>query len=133
MVNVRPCGTQEVKLLEVDQSTKEERDASDLFGGGKDSDIMYTRENLDGVDPVVGDDVICSVGRGRITKAISVKIVKKQNGVDNAEGDELCHDDSDDGDGGDGKQKQVRELLKYEVELTSWRLTGRSKVKCYMY
>lgn len=73
-----PCGKQEVKLLEVDQSTKEERDASELFGG-KDSDIMYTTEKLDSVDPVVGDDVICSVGRGKVTKIISVKIVKKQN------------------------------------------------------
>ena len=126
MVNVRPCGTQEVKLLEVDQSTKEERDASDLFGGGKDSDIMYTRENLDGVDPVVGDDVICSVGRGRI---ISVKIVKKQN--QRSGRDDTCTAGGD--GGGDAEQKQARELLKYEVELTSWRLAGRSKVKCYMY
>ena len=76
VVKVSPCGKKEVKLLEVDQTTKEERDASEVFGG-KDSDIMYTTENLDSVDPVVGDDVICSVGRGKVTKIISVKIVKK--------------------------------------------------------
>ena len=75
-MKVSPCGKKEVKLLEVDQTTKEERDASEVFGG-KDSDIMYTTENLDSVDPVVGDDVICSVGRGKVTKIISVKIVKK--------------------------------------------------------
>ena len=130
-MNVSPCGKQEVKLLEVDQSTKEERDASELFGG-KDSDIMYTTEKLDSVDPVAGDDVICSVGRGRVTKIISVKILKKQNqhcGDDNTGGDKRCNDDDDN----DAEQKQVRELLKYEVELTSWRLAGRRKVKCYMY
>ena len=138
-MNVSPCGKQEVKLLEVDQSTKEERDASELFGG-KDSDIMYTTEKLDSVDPVVGDDVICSVGRGKVTKIISVKIVKKQNQRsgdhntgENTGGEKRFNDDANDDGGGDAEQKQVRELLKYEVELTSWRLAGRSKVKCYMY
>ena len=126
VVKVSPCGKKEVKLLEVDQTTKEERDASEVFGG-KDSDIMYTTENLDSVDPVVGDDVICSVGRGRVTKIISVKIVKNQR----SGRDDTCTAGGD--GGGDAEQKQARELLKYEVELTSWRLAGRSRVKCYMY
>ena len=137
VVRLRPCGTKEVRLLEVDESTKEERVASEQFGG-RDSDIMYTSDKLDSVDPVVGDDVICSVGRGRVTKIVSVKIVKKgeENAV--AEAGQAGADGDKDDDGEQTRRpneqpKQVRELLKYEVELTSWRLAGRSKVKCYMY
>jgi len=137
VVRLRPCGTQEVRLLEVDESTKEERVASEQFGG-RDSDIMYTTDELDSVDPVVGDDVICSVGRGRVAKIVSVKIVKRgeENAV--AEAGQAGADGDKDDDGEQTRQpneqpKQIRELLKYEVELTSWRLAGRSKVKCYMY
>jgi hypothetical protein len=137
VVRLRPCGTQEVRLLEVDESTKEERVASEQFGG-RDSDIMYTSDKLDSVDPVVGDDVICSVGRGRVTKIVSVKIVKKGKenavaGAGQAGADGNKDDDGEQTRRPNEQPKQVRELLKYEVELTSWRLAGRSKVKCYMY
>ena len=137
VVRLRPCGTQEVRLLEVDESTKGERVASEQFGG-RDSDIMYTTDELDSVDPVVGDDVICSVGRGRVAKIVSVKIVKRGEENSVAEAGQAGADGDKDDDGEQTRQpneqpKQVRELLKYEVELTSWRLAGRSKVKCYMY
>jgi len=124
VVFTRPDGTQEVELLEWKKSVKETRVAAKQYGTSKGPHMIYTKDALDSVDPKVGDDVICSFGRGTVTKIVRVKIVKKET---SSSSDETAPDDPAE------QHSHVRQLFKYEVELNSWRLAGRSKVKCYLY
>ena len=66
--------------------------------------ILYTSVNYPSVHPHVGDDVVCSYGRGRV-KDISILPANKPI-------------------------QQPR--LKYTIELSSWRLLGRSYVTCHI-
>ena len=65
--------------------------------------IMYTSINYPSVQPHIGDDVVCSYGRGRVEEVLSLPSAKKN-------------------------RKLPR--LKYSIALSSWRLRGRAKVTC---
>jgi hypothetical protein len=67
--------------------------------------MLYTSLNYPSVQPLVGDDVICSYGRGRL-KEISFLPVSRQS--------------------------RNTPCIKYSITLSSWRLHGRSNVTCHI-
>jgi hypothetical protein len=65
---------------------------------------LYSTQNYPSLEPKKGDDVQTPYGRGHIIETVTVRILSK-NLV----------------------------LQKYHVVLDSWRLAGRSRVKCYLF
>lgn len=67
--------------------------------------MLYTSLNYPSVQPHVGDDVICSYGRGRVKQVTILPSTSKS-------------------------RKLPR--IKYSIALSSWRLRGRANVTCHV-
>ncbi len=104
----------EVRLIDWDQSVN-----SLKFSRNK-CPMLYTTKDYKSVTPKKGDEVITSYGRGVIEETFIIKIHKKMD-------KEI--------DGSNDTEKSCKEqlLFKYRVSLTSWRLAGRSRVKCFVF
>jgi hypothetical protein len=106
--NIRPI--QEIRLLEWEKAAKASQVQS------KRATVLYSTAEYDSVPPKKGDDVITSYGRGTITEFVTVRLLNK------------------------GKVNPVTKqpigeqvLTKFHVQINSWRLAGRSRVKCYLF
>ncbi len=82
----------------------------------KRSTILYSTLDYDSVTATKGDDVLTPYGRGTITETVTVRLMNK------------------------GKVDPVTKapvgeqvMTKFHVRLNSWRLAGRSRVKCYLF
>ncbi|KAL3798826.1 hypothetical protein HJC23_004614 [Cyclotella cryptica] len=73
--------------------------------------MLYTSEDYPSVRPHVGDDVICSYGRGRIKEISLMPPVQTESPTNKT-----------------GHAQRV----KYSIVLSSWRLRGRSTVTCHI-
>lgn len=76
--------------------------------------MLYTSNEYPSVLVHKGDDVLTPYGRGIVEEMVFVKIRKKR-GLEEA----------------NSIDEEI--LLKYRVILISWRLAGRSRVKCYLF
>lgn len=113
VVRTRKCdGIKEIQLLgstsfEKMQSDDDDEDISAARGSSSSTTSerkLYTTVDYPSITPQVGDDVVCQFGRGRIQQ------ISRMN---------YC---------GDNEQP----IVKYTIELSSWRLRGRSTVMCHV-
>eukprot|EP00979_Chaetoceros_neogracilis_P015974 scaffold6778_cov120-Chaetoceros_neogracile.AAC.1 len=101
---------QEIKLLEWEKAAKSNQVAS------KNSTVLYSTTDFESIKASRGDDVITPYGRGSITDQVTVRLLNK--GKIDPVTKELI-----------GEQV----LTKFHVEINSWKLAGRSRVKCYLF
>ena len=142
VIRTRPNDkVQEVKLLEWERASKESQVAAKQYRGSKQPLMMYSAAELESTDAVVGDDVICSYGRGTVTKCIKVHILSKKDRSEfpspaddgGSEEEKKGDDELNTSEAPRHGVRKGRTLTKYQVELKSWRLAGRSKVRCYLF
>ena len=102
----------EIRLLEWDSASNNNINGLTLT---KKVPMLYTMTEYPTVTVMIGDEVITPFGRGVVLEKVVVRIRKK--------------------DDNDSKNSSPTETvsLKYHVLLSSWRLTGRSRVKCYLF
>ena len=74
--------------------------------------MLYTSEDYPSVLPHIGDDVICSYGRGKVKEISLIPTVQTDSPTTN----ETSH----------------APRVKYSIALSSWRLRGRSTVTCHV-
>jgi tetratricopeptide (TPR) repeat protein len=86
--------------------------------------MLYSAADYESVDIQQGDDVQTVFGRGRVLNVIAVKI---RQSIETPMTDPLLQTESD------KLAVSERQLTKYQVQLTSWRLAGRSTVKCFLF
>mmetsp|Transcript_16151 Transcript_16151/g.46593 ORF Transcript_16151/g.46593 Transcript_16151/m.46593 type:complete len:532 (-) Transcript_16151:61-1656(-) len=139
VLRTRKDGVREVQLLEWEKTVRSSRLAVKQYGYGSKSSLkLYSTSDLKSVEPQRGDDVITPFGRGRVVNVVDVVIKKKQ-----------AHPNFTPSGDHEGEQSEVdkrgtlqtpgecgvepRRLTKYQIELSSWRLAGRSKVKCFLF
>lgn len=105
----------EIRLLDWEHGTK--MSASTGLGKKitKKIPMLYTTNEYPSVSVKKGDDVLTPYGRGVVEETILVTIRGKKNAQKNAE------------------NAKDRSFFKHRVILTSWRLAGRSRVKCYLF
>lgn len=106
--NVPPM--QEIRLLEWEKAAR----ASQIKS--KRATVLYSTTEYQSIPPKKGDDVITPYGRGTITEFVTVRLLNKGK----------VHPIT--------KQPIGEEVLtKFHVQINSWRLAGRSRVKCYLF
>lgn len=81
-----------------------EKAANSTKLSSKRNSTLYSTQDYPSIEPKKGDDVETPYGRGHVVETVTVRILSK-NLV----------------------------LLKYHIILDSWRLAGRSRVKCYLF
>ena len=90
--------------------------------------MLYSPIEYPSVPVKKGDDVLTPFGRGRVIELIRVTIRKKRS---NSKG----HEEKVQVDcrvNGNGSSDE-RILTKFHVQITSWRLAGRSNVNCFLF
>ena len=120
----------EIRLLDWSQ-------ADSTRNNGRKGPMLYTTNDYNSVAPKKGDDVITPYGRGVVEEIVVIKISKKKVQTSNNN----CKSVNNCGASLNGQESQKdkidhksndRLLKKYRVSLTSWRLAGRSRVKCFL-
>ena len=98
----------EIRLLELEDAKSTVK--------SKRSTILYSTTEFESIPAKRGDDVITPFGRGTITEFVTVRLLNK------------------------GKVDPITKepmgetvLTKFHVQLNSWRLDGRSRVKCFLF
>jgi tetratricopeptide (TPR) repeat protein len=102
---------QVVELLEWDMATKAGNQTISY-------PLLYTAASLPSTAPMMGDDVICTYGRGTVIE------------ISNTTGPAtttMSHNPKS-----NSQQQHQANKYKYKVVLKSWRLAGRSNVTCYL-
>mmetsp|Transcript_13760 Transcript_13760/g.20888 ORF Transcript_13760/g.20888 Transcript_13760/m.20888 type:complete len:480 (-) Transcript_13760:141-1580(-) len=82
--------------------------------------MLYTTIDYPSMTVRKGDQVLTPYGRGVVEEVIYVKIRRKKS-----------EDSSSDNDASTGIEEEI--LFKYRVLISSWRLAGRSRVRCYLF
>mmetsp|Transcript_7715 Transcript_7715/g.11031 ORF Transcript_7715/g.11031 Transcript_7715/m.11031 type:complete len:553 (+) Transcript_7715:49-1707(+) len=100
--------------------------------------MLYTTEDYKTVLPAVHDDVLTQYGRGRVVGIVTVRIRKKNANKEEVTPDTRATDireekKTDSVPDQNSEIRNERVLLKYKIELTSWRLAGRSKTICHLF
>ncbi len=103
----------EIRLLDWEQGVN---NRSSKHGRSK-GPLLYTTIDYNSVTPKKGDEVITPYGRGLIEETVRVGIDKKK----------IANEMND------SHEKRNQGSMKYRISLTSWRLAGRSRVKCYLF
>jgi len=136
VVRTRPkrdnSSMKEIRLLEWQSSQSQTKNGLEK----KRVPMLYTTIDYESVTIKKGDDVITPYGRGVVLETVIVKMRKKSKNVHK---DVIDDDDNNTGsDVNDAPatvtvtvQEDIR--FKYHVLLNSWRLAGRSRVKCYLF
>ncbi|KAL7478874.1 hypothetical protein ACHAW6_004623 [Cyclotella cf. meneghiniana] len=101
----RADNIKEVQLLEWQTTLKSSTRTNQLI-------MLYTSEDYPSVRPHVGDDVICSYGRGRVKEISLIPTVQTDSPTRN--------------------ETSNAQRVKYSITLSSWRLRGRSRVTCHI-
>ena len=101
---------QEIRLLEWEKAAKTSQVNS------KRATVLYSTTQYDSIPPKKGDDVITPYGRGTIIEYVTVRLLHK------GKLDPVT------------KQPMGEQVLtKFHVQINSWRLAGRSRVRCYLF
>jgi hypothetical protein len=127
----------EIRLLDWENAMK----AGSMSARRSKSTILYTPLEYPSVSVTKGDDVLTPYGRGRVIELIRVTIRKKSSNLggkvkaivnaiehvnENGKAADMNHVN--------GKEAHdERVLTKYQVQINSWRLAGRSKVTCFLF
>lgn len=101
---------QEIRLLEWEKAAQVSNISSHR------PTILYSTTKYETVSPKLGDDVMTPYGRGTIIQEVSVRLLNKGK-VDPVTNEPLGE----------------KNLIKYHIQITSWKLAGRSRVKCYLF
>lgn len=100
---------QEIRLLEWENAKSNQVKT-------KRSTVLYSTSEYSSVTAKKGDHVITPYGRGSVTEIVTVRLLNKGK-IDPQTKEPI------------GEQV----LTKYHVLLNSWRLAGRSRVKCFLF
>jgi len=101
---------QEIRLLEWEKSAKASQVTS------RRPTILYSTNKYESITASKGDDVITPYGRGTITEQVTVRLLNK------GKFDPVTKEPI-------GEQV----FTKFHVQINSWKLAGRSRVKCYLF
>jgi len=122
----------EIRLLDWDKAVKAgQKKAGAASKAPKTAAILYSTIDYDSVDIQQGDDVQTIFGRGRVLNVVSVKIRSSSNRAQ-----EVLVDQQSSATtplNGTELHGLERQITKYQIQLTSWRLAGRSTVKCFLF
>ena len=117
----------EIRLVDWDKAVKagQKKAAASPRAAGRNAAVLYSAAEYASVDIQQGDDVQTMLGRGRVLNILSVKVkIPSPTHNVNVNGDAPHLPDSPD---------SIHHLTKYHIQLTSWRLAGRSTVKCFLF
>lgn len=124
----------EIRLLDWENAMK----AGSMSARRSKSTILYTPLEYPSVSVTKGDDVLTPYGRGRVIELIKVTIRKKSlnlggkvKAIVNAI--EHVNENGKAADMNHVNGHDERVLTKYQVQVNSWRLAGRSKVTCFLF
>ena len=101
---------QEIRLLEWEKAAKASQVTS------RRPTILYSTNQYDSITASIGDDVITPYGRGTIAEQVTVRLLNKGK-LDPVTKEPI------------GEQV----FTKFHVQINSWKLAGRSRVKCYLF
>ena len=126
----------EIRLLDWENAVK----AGKMSVRRSKSTMLYTTLEYPSVSVARGDDVLTPYGRGRVIELIKVTIRKKQSQLEGSVKDKVkAIELKVNGNGADMNHVNGEEvhgervLTKFQVQINSWRLAGRSKVTCYLF